>query len=90
MLCFYLYGYLRSFTVYHNGEKEKKGSTSAISVILRSESFYVRQVLQQVEGPVAMDRKGGATVPWHHFDGLSLACLGSNIAIVMTIYMSLI
>ncbi|CAE7564294.1 unnamed protein product [Symbiodinium sp. CCMP2456] len=59
----------QSFTVYHNGEKEKKGSTSAISVILRSESFYVRQVLQQVEGPVATDRKGGATVPWHHFDG---------------------
>ena len=57
--------------MYHGGEKQKRGSASvsAIGVILRSESFYVKQVLQQVKGHIIKDRKGGATVPWHHFDG---------------------
>ena len=77
----YSYGYLRSFTVYKTGKKEKKGSTdtSGIGVILRSESFYVNQVLQQVAGSISMDGKGGATVPWHSFDGgVQAACLGGD------------
>ncbi|CAE7463675.1 unnamed protein product [Symbiodinium sp. CCMP2592] len=52
----------QSFTVYMSGKKEKKGSssTSGIQVILRAESFYVNQVLQEVPGFITMDGKGVA------------------------------
>ena len=57
-----------------------KGAKSPIGVILLSSSFYVKQVLvMNPPGPVAIDGKGGATVPWHSFDaGCGVACLGSN------------
>ena len=60
----------RSFTVYHNGAgRGSKAGVSCIGVILIAESFYVKQVLQNgVGGSIKMDQKGGATVPWHHFD----------------------
>ena len=92
----FLYGYdlkninisIRSFTVYpEGGKKSCRGKNpnaavaqSPIGVILLSESFYVKQVLQKVDGSaIAMDGKGGATVPWHHFDaGVAAACLGSS------------
>ena len=69
-------GYPRSFTAYFNGaRKGSKTGVSSIGVILIAESFYVNQVLQNgVGGPISMDKKGGATVPWHSFDaGISAA-----------------
>ncbi|CAE7785409.1 unnamed protein product, partial [Symbiodinium sp. CCMP2456] len=68
----------RSYTVYHQGPEGKvvrrgangtKAGTSSIGVILVASSFYVKQVLvAKPTGPISMDGKGGATVPWHAFD----------------------
>ncbi|CAE7724934.1 unnamed protein product, partial [Symbiodinium necroappetens] len=54
----------QSFTAYESGMKEKRGSSTAsgIGIILRAESFYVKQVLQHVEGAIQMDGKGKAMI----------------------------
>ena len=74
--------------MYPEGEKCQKGqkgsrermTKSPIGVILMADSFYVKQVLQRADdGYIAMDGKGGATVPWHTFDaGVTAAFLGSS------------
>ena len=61
------------------------GHGSSIGVVLSSRSFYVNRYRLQpgdrYRGPVNMDKKGGATVPWGLFeaDSISRACRDGHI-----------